>query len=107
MFARRSAAEDAAAREGTMAELLDAAKERPESVISADGGLMSEDHLALLMLQKRTGARFAMTHFDGGGPTEAALHGGHVDFMVGNVGDVVSAHRAGVFRVLRQFLASL
>lgn len=84
----------------TLAEVVKAAKDNPGSVISGDGGLMSDDHLALILLARKTGAEFAMSHFDGGAPTQLALQGGHVELMVGNLADAMGGYKTGAFRVL-------
>ena len=84
----------------TMDDVIKAAKENPETVVTGDGGLMSDDHLALLLLQKQTGATFAMSHYDGGAPSRTALQGGHIDMMVGNIVDAMVGYKNGTFRVL-------
>lgn len=84
----------------TLADVIKAAKEKPESVVTGDGGLMSDDHLALLKLQMLTGAKFAMSHFDGGAPTRTALQGSHINMMVGNIVDAMAGYKDGSFRVL-------
>lgn len=81
-------------------DLIQAVKAKPESIITGDGGLMTDDHLSILTLQKKMGVKFAMTHFDGGGPAQTALHGGHVQVLVGNIGDAMSGYKNGQFRVL-------
>lgn len=84
----------------TLADGIKAAKEKPGTMVSGDGGLMSDDHLTLLQLQKLTGAKFAMSHFDGGAPARTALHGGHIELMVGNIVDAMDGYKGGAFRVL-------
>ncbi|MGI5837732.1 MAG: tripartite tricarboxylate transporter substrate binding protein, partial [Chloroflexota bacterium] len=84
----------------TLADLIKAAKEKPEGITTGDGGLMSDDHMSVLSLQKKADIKFNMTHFDGGGAAQTALHGGHVQVLVGNIGDAMSGYKSGKFRVL-------
>lgn len=84
----------------TLGDLIKAAKEKPETITTGDSGLMTDDHLAILAVEQMTGARFNMTHFSGGGPAQTALHGGHIDVLVGNIGDAMAGYKSGQFRVL-------
>lgn len=61
---------------------------------------MSDDHMSLLLFQKKTGAKFAMSHFDGSAPAQTALQGGHVSMLVDNMGGVASGYKSGTIRVL-------
>jgi len=83
-----------------MAELIRAARDEDRPVVSGVGGLMGDDHMSLMRLQKLLGVEFCVSHFDGGAPTIAALYGGHIEFMVGNIGDAMGGYRAGELRVL-------
>lgn len=84
----------------TLKELVDAAKANPEKIKTADTGILGDDHVAVLLLEQMTGARFAQVHFDGGAPALTATLGGHVDVYVGNAGDSLAQAKTGEIRVL-------
>lgn len=81
-------------------QLLDAAKANPQKIKSATGGFMGTPHLAWLEMERITGARFALVHFEGSAPGITAVLGGHVDAMIDTVGGVFSRARSGEVRVL-------
>lgn len=84
----------------TLADVIKASKEKPESVITGTSGLMTDDHIAALALMKQSGIKLAMTHFAGGAPNLTALQGGHIDMMIGNIGDALAGYQANTMRVL-------
>ena len=84
----------------TLKELVDAARAKPGELKAATDGLMSSDHMATLHFQRRTGTKFRLVHFDGGGPATTALAGGHVDLRIGKVGSVYAMMTAGKVRIL-------
>lgn len=84
----------------TLKELVDAAKAKPGELKAATDGLMSSDHMATLYFQRKTGTKFRLVHFDGGGPATTALAGGHVDVRIGKVGSVYAMMAAGKVRVI-------
>jgi len=85
----------------TMKDLIDDVKAKPETVKIATTGIQSDDHFAVLQLERTTGAKFAIVHFaDGAAPAMAAMLGGHIDVFQGNIGDVVGPVKSGQVRVL-------
>ncbi len=84
----------------TLKDLVDAAKARPEEIKTSAGGVLGDDHIAILQLQKMTGAQFAVVQFDGAAPGLTALLGGHTDVYFGNVGETAPHARAGDMRIL-------
>jgi tripartite-type tricarboxylate transporter receptor subunit TctC len=84
----------------TLAEFVEAARANPGKISISDSALMGNPHLAVLMLQKAAGVRFASVHFDGGAPSVTALLGGHVNALAGGISDAVPHVRSGKFRVL-------
>ncbi len=84
----------------TMADLVKAAKDKPEGIATSDTGLMSDDHISVLLFQQKTGIKLAMSHFEGSAPAQAAVLGGHVAMMIGNIGDAMSHYKSGNARVL-------
>ncbi len=71
----------------SLKDLLDDAKANPEKVKACTTGILGDDHLAILDMQRKTGVKFAIVHFDGGATATTALIGGHIDCSFGNVGD--------------------
>ncbi len=84
----------------TMKELVDFAKANPGKLKSADGGFMGATHLAWLDVERQTGARTAMVHFDGSAPGVTALLGGHVDLQVDTAAGVFNRVKSGEFKAL-------
>lgn len=69
-------------------DLIQAAKERPGSITAAVVGKYTGDWLGLKLFEYATDTEFATVIFPGSKKSVAALLGGHVDFMLGNVGDI-------------------
>lgn len=69
-------------------ELIKAAKERPGSLTAAVVGKYTGDWLGLKLFEYATDTEFAAVIFPGSKKSVAALLGNHVDFMLGNVGDI-------------------
>lgn len=84
----------------TAKDLLDAAKANPEKIKAGADGILTDDHLNILQLERMSGAKFATVQFEGGAPKMTALLGGHIDAAFGNVGDTVSQFKSGKIRVL-------
>lgn len=81
-------------------DLIEDAKANPEKIKVATTGVMGDDHLAILQLQKMTGAKFAIVHFTGGAPEMTALFGGHVDAIFDNVGTYTNNHKSGKLKMI-------
>jgi tripartite-type tricarboxylate transporter receptor subunit TctC len=82
-------------------QLIEAAKTKPKTITITTTGVQSDEHFALLQLQKLTGAQFSLVHFSQG--IAAALPpvlGGKVDVFCGNVGDLLSQYKSGEMRLL-------
>jgi tripartite-type tricarboxylate transporter receptor subunit TctC len=84
----------------TLKDLLDAAKANPGKVKASATGILGDDHLAILQMEKLTGIQMATVQFEGSAPSMTALLGGHTDVYFGNIGDTMTQFRMGVVRVL-------
>lgn len=84
----------------SMKELLDFAKANPGKLKSGDGGFMGATHLAWLDVERQTGVRTAMVHFDGSAPGVTALLGGHIDLQIDTVAGVFNRVKSGEFKAL-------
>ncbi len=83
-----------------MKDLVDDAKKRPEQIKCGTSGFLSDDHLAILQLEKAEGIKLAPVHFDGDVPKMTALLGGHIDVAWLNVGGFVAPVRSGQVRAI-------
>jgi len=82
-------------------DLIDAAKKNPQKISAATTGILSDDHLAILMMEEAApGAMFRIVHFDGGAPVLTAVMGGHIDCAFDNVGSVFRRIKTGELRAL-------
>jgi tripartite-type tricarboxylate transporter receptor subunit TctC len=84
----------------SLADLIDAAKKNPGKLSACTTGILSDDHLAILMMQEATGAEFRIVHFDGGAQQITGVLGGHVDVAFDNVGGVFKRVQSGECRGL-------
>ena len=84
----------------TLAELIEGAKKNPGKISAATTGILSDDHLAILMVEEAAGVQFRIVHFEGGAPQMTAILGGHVDIAFDNVGSIVKRVRSGEVRGL-------
>lgn len=85
----------------TLKDLIDAAKKNPNKLSAATTGILSDDHLAILMMEEAApGALFRIVHFEGGAPMLTAVLGGHIDCAFDNVGSVFRRIKTGELRAL-------
>jgi tripartite-type tricarboxylate transporter receptor subunit TctC len=82
-------------------DLIEAAKKNPQKISAATTGILSDDHLAILMMEEAApGAMFRIVHFEGGAPVMTAVMGGHIDCAFDNVGSVFRRIKTGELRAL-------
>jgi tripartite-type tricarboxylate transporter receptor subunit TctC len=85
----------------SLKDVVEAAKASPRKIKITTTGIQSDEHFAILQLQKLTGAQFAIVHFSQGiAPAVTALLGGKIDVFCGNVGDMLAQLKSGEVRVL-------
>jgi len=85
----------------SLKDLLEAAKRTPSKLSAATTGILSDDHLAILMVEEAyPGAVFRLVHLEGGAAQMTAILGGHIDVAFDNVGSVVRRVRSGEVRAL-------
>jgi tripartite-type tricarboxylate transporter receptor subunit TctC len=86
----------------TFADVVAAAKAKPETVTFASIGNGSLGHLGMTLLEKK--GDFKMTHvpYNGGGPSMNAARGGQVDLIIGSAALVSPQVAAGGLRPLLQ-----
>lgn len=76
-------------------DLLDDARKRPGKITVTTTGIMSNEHLGILLLQEAANVKFRLVHFDGSAQINTALMGGQVDVGVDNVGGPWTARVKG------------
>jgi tripartite-type tricarboxylate transporter receptor subunit TctC len=82
-------------------DLLDAAKKSPGSLRAATTGILSDDHLAILMTEEvAPGAKFRLVHLDGGAQQFKEIMAGNIDVAFDNVGSIVKRVQSGEVRAL-------
>ena len=85
----------------TVHDLIDAAKKSPNTIRAATTGILSDDHLAILMTEEAApGAVFRLVHLDGGATQFKEIMGGNIDVAFDNVGGVVRRVTSGEVRAL-------
>jgi tripartite-type tricarboxylate transporter receptor subunit TctC len=83
-----------------VADLVEAARQRPGAISYGTSGVGSDDHLAMLHLERLTGARFLHVPFAGGAPVRLATVSGQIELGVANIGEGVPDARQGLLRAL-------
>ncbi len=84
----------------TIKDLVEAGKANPGKIKLGTNGYMNATHLLAVQLQKATGAKFALAHFDGSTKNVAALMGGHIDISVCGPGAVTQFIKSNEVQVL-------
>ncbi len=85
----------------TLKDVIDAAKAKPGEVRAATTGIMSDDHLAILMLEEAVpDLKFRFVHLVGGAAQMKETLGGNVDVSFDNVGSIVKQVQGGQVRAL-------
>ena len=85
----------------TLADLIAAAKKSPGTIRTATTGILSDDHLAILMVEEAApGARFRIVHLEGSAAQLKEVLGGNVDVAFDNVGSIAPRVRSGELRAL-------
>jgi tripartite-type tricarboxylate transporter receptor subunit TctC len=85
----------------TLKDLIDAAKAKPGTVRAATTGILSDDHLAILMVEEANpGLSFRIVHLLGGAAQLKETLGGNIDVSFDNVGGVAPHVKSGQVRAL-------
>ncbi|MHB8919155.1 MAG: tripartite tricarboxylate transporter substrate binding protein, partial [Desulfocucumaceae bacterium] len=84
----------------SLQEVIDYAKANPGKLSIAAHGAGGDDHLAIVQIEKLTGAKFKVVHNDSTSTSISQLLGGHIDLMGANVSEVTNQVKNGELRVL-------
>jgi tripartite-type tricarboxylate transporter receptor subunit TctC len=86
----------------TLADVIAAAKAKPDAVSYASVGSGSIGHLAMVLLSKQAGVRLTHVPYRGGGPAMNDAIAGHVDLLVGSTALSIPQVKAGALRAVVQ-----
>jgi tripartite-type tricarboxylate transporter receptor subunit TctC len=82
-------------------DLFDAAKKAPGTIRAATTGILSDDHLAILMAEEAVpGATYRIVHLEGGAAQFKEIMAGNIDVAFDNVGSIVPRVKSGEVRAL-------
>ena len=84
----------------SVADIIAAARARPETISYGTGGVGSPGHLCGILFDKIAGTRTVAVPYRGGGPQMLALVAGEHDFGFSPMGTVLSHVQAGTIRAL-------
>ena len=86
----------------TLADIIAAAKAKPDTVSYGSVGSGSVGHLAMALLSKQAGVRLVHVPYRGGGPAMNDAIAGHVDLLVGSTALSIPQIQAGAIRAVVQ-----
>ena len=86
----------------TLADIIAAAKQKPDSISYASVGSGSIGHLAMVLLSNRAGIQLVHVPYRGGGPAMNDAIAGHVDLLVGSTALSMPQVQAGGIRAVVQ-----
>lgn len=84
----------------SLKDLVEAARQKPKSVLQGGGPYGNSAAMAGHLLQDHAKVQFSYTPFKGGGEAVVALLGKHVQFIIENPGEVEQHVKAGKMRAL-------
>ncbi|MFL4473940.1 tripartite tricarboxylate transporter substrate binding protein [Paeniglutamicibacter sp. MACA_103] len=85
----------------TLEELLNAAKEKPDTITATTTGQQGGEHFAVAQIKETAGASFSPVHFsEGASQATTAFLGRHVEVLAANVSDVTDLVKQGKAKVL-------
>src|SRR4029079_12732953 len=85
----------------TLQDLIAAAKNAPSNIRAATTGILSDDHLAILMTEEAApGAVFRIVHLEGSAAQFKEGMAGNIDVACDNVGGIVPRVKSGEIRAL-------
>src|SRR4051794_31651992 len=82
----------------TLADVIAAARAKPDTVSYGSVGSGSVGHLAMALLSKQAGVRLVHVPYRGGGPAMNDAIAGHVDLLVGSTALAIPQIQAGTVR---------
>jgi tripartite-type tricarboxylate transporter receptor subunit TctC len=86
----------------TVADLVAEAKRRPGQISYGTSGIGSDDHLAMLALERVAGIKLLHIPFAGGAPVRTATLARQIELAVTNMGEAIGDYRQGQLRPIGQ-----
>src|SRR5262249_29527763 len=86
----------------TLADVIAAARAKPDRVTYGSVGSGSVGHLAMALLAKQAGVRLVHIPYRGGGPAMNDAIAGHVDLLIGSTALAIPQIQAGTIRGIVQ-----
>src|SRR5499426_4595159 len=86
----------------TLADVITAARTKPDTVSYGSVGSGSVGHLAMALLSKQAGVRLVHVPYRGGGPAMNDAIAGHVDLLVGSTALSIPQVQAGTIKAVAQ-----
>jgi tripartite-type tricarboxylate transporter receptor subunit TctC len=86
----------------TLADVIAAAKAKPDSINYATIGAGSLGHLTMVLLARQAGAKLVHVPYRGGGPAMNDAIAGHVELIIGSAALVTPQVKGGTLRALVQ-----
>lgn len=84
----------------TVKDLIAQAKAQPGKASYGTPGLGTLPHFMGVLFEQKAGASLNHVPFQGGGPANTALLGGHIDYKFDVVSETAELHRAGKVRII-------
>src|SRR5215207_2178772 len=84
----------------TLKDLVEATKQKPNTITMGGGQVGTQDHLAYLTLRKASGLDARFVGFAGGGEVHRNLLGNQIESAIGNPSDFLASVEAGKLRIL-------
>jgi len=85
----------------TVHDLIEHAKKEPNTIRTATTGILSDDHLAILMTEEAApSAVFRLVHLEGGAAQFKEIMAGNIDVAFDNVGSIMTRVKSGEVRAL-------
>jgi tripartite-type tricarboxylate transporter receptor subunit TctC len=81
-------------------DVVDAAKKAPEAISVSAFGAGSDDHLAILSMEKENGIKLITVHHKSTADAKTGALGGHIQVLGANISEVAEEARAGTIRIL-------
>lgn len=81
-------------------DIVEAAKKAPETISISAFGAGSDDHLAILSMQKENGIKLITVHHKSTADAKTGALGGHIQVLGANISEVAEEARAGTIRIL-------
>ena len=81
-------------------DVVEAAKKSPESISISAFGAGSDDHLAILSMQKENDIKVITVHHKSTADAKTGALGGHLQVLGANISEVAEEARAGTIRIL-------